>query len=580
MRKLLTCLFVAACAVSAFAAKGNLEGLDSFVAETMQAWKVPGVAIVVVDDGKVILSKGYGFRNVKDQQPVTPQTLFAIGSSTKSFTVSVLGTLVDDGKLDWDKPVRNYLPDFRMFDETVTERMTARDLVTHRSGLPRHDLMWYAAPFSRQEIFERLRYLEPSKDFRTTFQYQNLMFMTAGYLAGRVAGSSWEELVRQRIFLPLGMKGSNFSVEDSKKAEDYAVGYQKVKEDVKQIPFRNIDAIGPAGSINSNITDMANYLMMQMSKGKFGEKQVISASNANQMQSPQMSISAAGQYSELGDSSYGMGFFLTSYRGHKLVHHGGNIDGFTALVTFMPQEKIGMVILTNMNGSTLPTVLSYNVYDRLLGLDQVEWTKRLKDDEKKAQASEDEAKKRKLTARVEGTHPSHALQDYAGEYEHPGYGIFKVEVEGDHLKGTIHGLSDNLEHFHYDVFQFSEEPGNPLQKQKVMFQTSLEGDIASLSVPIETSLKDIVFTRMAEKLPRNVLESVAGQYELRGQTATVALSADNKLTLVLPGQPGFTLAPVKGLRFTIQGMNGFSLEFKDTDLIFYQPNGTFVAKKK
>jgi CubicO group peptidase (beta-lactamase class C family) len=575
MRKLIALFLLL---TPAFAA-GSLDGLDTFVAQALRDWKVPGAAVMVVSDGKVVLSKGYGVRDRERERPVTTHTLFAIGSATKSFTVTVLGTLVDEGKLDWDKPVRTYLPDFRMFDEAVTDRMTPRDLVTHRSGLPRHDLMWYAAPFTRQEIYDRLRYLEPSKDFRSAFQYQNLMFMTAGYLAGRMAGTSWEDLVKQRIFTPLGMKESNFSVEDSKKAEDYALGYQKIKEEVKPMPFRNIDAIGPAGSINSNITDMANYLIMQMNRGKFDSKQVLSAATAGQMQSPQMSIAGAGRFTEVGDQSYGMGFFLTTYRGHKVVHHGGNIDGFSALVSFMPREKIGMVILTNMNGSPLPTVLSYNVYDRLLSLDEVAWTARFKEDEKKSKDAEEEAKKRKITAQVAGTHPSHALGDYTGEYEHPAYGMVKIEMDGAHLKGTLHALSGRLEHFHYDVFQFADVPGNPLGKEKVMFHTSLAGDIESLSAPIESSLKDIVFTRVAVKPAHSALEALAGDYQIGPQTATVALAGD-ELTLSIQGQPPRTLAPVKGLRFNVKGLNGFSVEFKGGELIFFQPNGTFVAKRK
>src|ERR1700733_11036066 len=187
-------------ASAAIAAAQKLDGFDAFANNELRDWKCDGFAIAIVQDGKVILSKGYGLRDVKKNLPVTEKTLFAIGSSTKSFTVTSLGVLVDQGKLDWDKPVRQYLPDFQLMDETVTERMTPRDLVTHRSGLPRHDLMWYAAPFTREEIYNRLRYLEPSKDFRASFQYQNLMFMTAGYLAGRVAGSSWESVVKSRIF--------------------------------------------------------------------------------------------------------------------------------------------------------------------------------------------------------------------------------------------------------------------------------------------------------------------------------------------------------------------------------------------
>ena len=566
----------------------KLDGsFDSFVAQALKDWNVPGVAIAVVQDGHVTLSKGYGYRDVKQQLPVTPKTLFAIGSATKSFTVTSLGVLVDQGKLEWDRPVREYLPNFRLQDEFATERMTARDLVTHRSGLPRHDLVWYNSASSRKELFERLRYLEPSKDFRTTFQYQNLMFMTAGYLAGQIAGKGWEEFAREQIFMPLGMMASNFSVAVSRKAADFALPYRKEKEEVKEIPFRNIDQVGPAGSINSNVEDMLKYLTMHMNRGKYEKGQLISEANAVQMQTPQMVIPGPVRWKETGHQSYGMGFFITTYRGHKLVHHGGNIDGFSALVTFLPQDNIGMVILTNLNGTPMPSVLSYNVYDRLLGMDAVDWTARLKDDEKKQKASADDAKKQGFTARVPSTHPSHDLKDYAGEYENPGYGVAKIAIEGDVLTTTFNGLSAPLKHFHYDIFEVPEGSVDfpPL---KLSFHTNLQGQIDGFAAPFESTTKEIVFTRAADRAmqSRVALEPLAGTYQLGPQSIVVALRGETTLTLVLPGQPVYELKPTGGLKFGIQGLTGYAVEFKKNDagavdqLVFYQPNGTFAAKRK
>ena len=184
--------------------KGNLDGFDDFMAKAMQEFKVPGAAVAVVKDGKILLAKGYGYRDVARKLPVTGTTLFPIASITKSFTVTSLGTLADQGKLDWDKPVREYLPGFRMYDPVTTEQLTTRDMVTHRSGLPRHDLVWYSSSFTREQLVEKLRYLEPNKPIRSTFQYNNLMFLTAGYLGGRIAGTSWEELVRRARARPAG----------------------------------------------------------------------------------------------------------------------------------------------------------------------------------------------------------------------------------------------------------------------------------------------------------------------------------------------------------------------------------------
>ena len=209
-------------AASAAMAKPNLGDFDDFVNQAIKDWKVPGAAVAVVQGDKVILLKGYGYRDLEKQLPVTPNTLFAIGSITKSFTVSTMGMEMDEGKVDWDKPVRDYLPAFKMYDPVLTEQMMIRDLITHRSGLPRHDMVWYSSDFSREDIIRRLQFLEPNKPLRSTFQYNNLMFMTAGYIAGLLNGKSWEDTVRERIFTPLGMNGTNFSLKDTQNSPDFA----------------------------------------------------------------------------------------------------------------------------------------------------------------------------------------------------------------------------------------------------------------------------------------------------------------------------------------------------------------------
>jgi CubicO group peptidase (beta-lactamase class C family) len=565
-------------AAASLAAAQKLDGFDAFANEELRDWKCNGFAIAIVQDGKVILSKGYGLRNEKQNLPVTGKTLFAIGSATKSFTVTALGVLVDQGKVEWDKPVRDYLPDFHLWDQFATERMTPRDLVTHRSGLPRHDLMWYNSPFSRQELFERLRYLEPNKDFRTTFQYQNLMFMTAGYLAAHVAGMTWEQHIRKVIFEPLGMASSNFSVSDLQKSADFSLPYTVAKDAVVEMPFRNIDNIGPAGAINSNIEDMTRYLMMHLAKGKG----VVSATNETQMMIPQMAVAVPSPDKELGDLAYGMGFFVTSYRGHKFVHHGGNIDGFSSLVAFLPQENIGLVILTNQNASPLPAVVAYNVWDRLLGMDQIDWTARVKQQRAMTKDSEQQAKQKGYTTQRPGTHPSHDLSEYSGDYEHPGYGVVRIERAGDGLKLEYHGLGGMLKHFHYDVFEVPKDELNPFSDEKVQFHTDLAGDIDSLGIPFESTLKDITFTRLGDRnmTQKTFLAPLTGDYQRGPLLAVVALKGDTALTLTMPGQPVYNLIPVRGTKFNIKELNGYSVQFLGDDLVFYQPNGTFSATRR
>ena len=566
----------------------NLTGFNELVAKTMAEWKVPGMAISIVKDGKVIYAEGFGLRDVKQGLKVTPHTLFPIGSCSKAFTAADIGILVDEGKVAWDKPVRTYIPTFKLFDNIASEHMTLRDLLCHRSGLPRHDLMWMGGQFSRQELFDRLQYLEPNQEFRAVWQYQNLMFMTAGYLAGKVSGTSWEDFTLKRITEPLGMKESNFSTIASQKAADFSYPYMEIKDKVEQIPFRNIEAIGPAGSINSNVLDMANWVLLNLNKGKFGDKQIVSEASMSQIHSPQMLMRQPIQYDEILYPSYGMGWLVAPYRGHLLLEHGGGIDGFIAMVAFLPRDNFGVVILSNLNGNPVPTIVLYNIIDRILGLDQVDWNKRTRDQANKAKAEAEKAKKEADKDRKLNTRPSHPLEDYAGDYEHPGYGTVSIIKDGDALKIKTSVLEGPLSHYHYDVFEMNAELLGREFKQKVSFASDLKGNIADLSLHLEPSVKDIVFTRAAEKkmTEKSFLEKFVGQYELSGVEIKVALRDEKTLSLTAPGQPDYELVPYKGTEFNLKGLQGYSLVFKTdaagivTEAVFHQPNGTFTAKKK
>lgn len=571
-------------------ATAQLSGFDAFVEKELQSWKVPGAAIAIIKDDKILLAKGYGFADVKAKRPVTTKTVFPIASITKSFTVSTLAVLVKQGKLDWDTPTREYLPDFRLYDDVLTARVTPRDMVTHRTGLPRHDAAWYNSPLSRDELYNRLRYLEPSKDIRTTYQYNNFMYMTAGYMAGKLSGTSWEEAVTQHILTPLGMKSTSFTITDLKKMPDYALPYEKDDdENVHEINFQPLDAMGPTGSMNSNLDDMIGYIRMHLNEGKHGGSQILLSSDVQQMQSPYTVIQGPLRWPEVGHSQYGMAFVISTYRGNKVVSHGGNMDGFSLFVSMMPSKKIGMIILTNLDGNPLRTIFSYNIYDRLLGLNQVEWSKRLKDDEEKNKATEKDAKKQGLTPQRSGTRPSHDIAEYAGEFEHPAYGPVVIEsLGGDSLRISYNGFTSALRHFHYDVFETPQNALNRLERMKVMFHTNWDGEIAGLSIPFQSGVKDIMYERVAEKSMRTAefLRPLAGEFELGSRIATVFLRDDNVLVLNIPGQSPYELLPVRGTRFSLKGMTGFTVEFrkdaagKVTDLAFYQPNGNFVAKRK
>ena len=579
------------------AAKPSLDGLDEFIAQTMKDWKVPGLAIAVVQGDQVTLLKGYGYRDMEKQLPVTPNTLFAIGSITKSFTVTTLGMLMDEGKVDWDTPVREYLPSFKLHEQSLTEQMTIRDLITHRSGLPRHDLVWYSSDFPREEILRRLQYLEPSKPLRSTFQYNNIMFMAAGHIAGQLNGSSWEDAVTQRIFKPLEMTGTNFSEMETQNSADFGQPYRKgrdLKAELKRIPFDaqcpNRCAMGPAGEINSNVADMSRYLLFHMNHGKVAGKQLLSENNSVQMQTPQMVIPGAPAYKETGEGSYGMGFFLSSYRGHKEVEHGGNIDGFSANLAFLPGDRIGVVVLTNLDGNPVPAIVTRSVFDRLLGLDQVPWSKRLLVAEAGGKNAEQEAKTKGYTTRKTGTHPSHDAKEYVGDYSNPGYGTVTIEPSGESFKLTLNKITRPLEHYHYDQFQVPADPLDPFQKTRVSFLTGADGDIASLSMPLQPDVKDIVFTRLPDRqlTQRSFIEGFTGEYQIAGapQPLKVSLRGENSLILGVPGQPDLKLTAKRGTTFQVGELAGLTIEFKRdaqgkvTEAVLNQLGTVIVLKKK
>ncbi|MCL6455147.1 MAG: serine hydrolase [Alicyclobacillus sp.] len=477
-----------------------LSGFTAFARQVLADWNVAGAAVAVVQGDQVVYAEGFGYRDVEAQREVTPETVFAIGSASKAFTSLSVALMVDEGKLDWDAPVRRYLPGFELKDPVASQYLSLRDMLTHRSGLPRHDLMWYNSSCSREELIDRMRHLEPSKDFRTTWQYQNHMYMASGYVAGRANGSSWEELVRERIFRPLGMDHSSFTVEEMVASPNYALPYEGTDGALHRMPFRDISAIGPAGSINSNVLDMANWLTLHLNGGLYGGERVVSERSLAELHKPQMVCQLyPWKFAEMPVMTYGMGWFVEPYRGHQRLHHGGNIDGFTALVTLLPDEKTGIVVLTNMNGTLLPMVLTNNLCDRLLGLNELDWNERLQREYDKMKSSVAEAKQKLRENRREGTTPSHALEDYVGVYEHPGYGTFAVTLSDDGaLQATYNNLTMPLIHYHYDYFELYIK----LAQMSLLtsFQSDAMGQVRSVSVPLEPSIapKEIVFTRQAK----------------------------------------------------------------------------------
>jgi CubicO group peptidase (beta-lactamase class C family) len=569
-------------------AKSKLaKALADWMPDKMADWHVPGVGVAVVKDGEVILAKGYGLRDREKKLPVTADTIFAIGSSSKAFAAASVAAMVDDGKLEWDKPVRDYLPEFKLKDDFASARTTARDLLCHRTGLPRHDLMWYNSTATREQMLGRLQYLEASKDFRSYWQYQNLMYMTAGYLAGKAAGTSWEDVVRTRIFDRLGMKTANFSIDDTQTTADYALPYQEKEGAVSLMEFRNITEVGPAGSINASVNEMTAWVKLQLAKGKFGDQQVISEANMRQMQSPQMVISDPLWQEIYGSElvSYGLGWFIHTFHGETMLQHGGNIDGFSAMVSFIPSRNVGSVVLTNLNSNFLGYAASYHIYEVLLELEQIDWNARLKGLVDKIRGQAKQAKEESASDRKPDTKPSHPLADYVGDFESPGYGILSIKETDGSLSSVYNRIEAKMEHYHYDVFESKVDTLDV--NFKLQFHLNLKGNIDKVSVSFEPSVAPTAFTRMADASLKNraFLEQFVGEYELMGMAVTVSLRGEDSLLATVPGQGDVILEPYQGTTFHVRGMAGFSFEFilengAVKELKISQPNGTFTATRR
>ncbi len=478
--------------MKARSAISRLENFQRTVQIRRRTFDVPGVAVGVVAEGETIFADGFGTRRLGTKQPVTADTLFAICSCSKAFTTMLLEMLVEDGVLDWDQPVQEMLPEFEMFDRVVGARLTVRDLVTHRCGLPRHDYVWYGSSAKRPQLVQALRHLEPTADLRTTYQYQNLMYMTAGYLAGQLTDSSWEDLLRKRILEPLGMSATSTSVAELKSCAVGARPHESRTGKVREVPYRSLDAVAPAGAINSSVNDMVRWMRLHLGGGRFEGKRLISSKSLRDMYRPHMSM-GQDENAEIQLLSYGLGWTVMSYRGHRVITHSGGIDGFRCRTTMLPDEGAGTVVLSNSD-TALPHTLTWEILDTLLCLKSVAWSRRAKSESRREQVAQREARRRQLAGRTSGTKPSHRLDAYKGTYHHPGYGELEVRYEKRKLVARLNDLDGRLKHFHYDTFEFhGRRWPTPLL---LSFTTGADGGIPQLALPLQEGVADIVFTRV------------------------------------------------------------------------------------
>ncbi len=600
MKKSLLFIFSILLITSSFSQSDKrLKGVDKQLNEILKVTNAAGFTVAVIEKDKIIYAKGFGFSDVENKILANVNTLYAIGSSTKAFTSSILGQLRKEDKLSFDDSPIKHIPELEFYNDDMNNNIIIKDLMSHRTGLPRHDYSWYLFPtFDKDSLLQRIKYQEPFTGIRQQWYYNNFMFLTQGVIAEHITGKSWEDNIRDRFFKPLGMTRSNVTIEEMEQSTNAAFGYQTEKDNSNtKMDYYKIAGMRPAGSINSSVNEMSNWLITWINKGKFKGEEILPEDYVTEAMSSQMVIGAALPDKDIPDvhfANYGYAWMLASYKGHYRVEHGGNIDGFSASVAFFPSDSVGIVVLANQNGSRVPGLVRNTIADRLLDVQKTNWTKRFLDAREKAKKQQAEAEEDKSSTQIKNTKPSHIMQEYTGTYSHPGYGSFEISVEHDSLFANFKLMKMWLKHHHYDIFEpyEVEETGidttdsGPL---RFNFITNDIGDISGLKAKIEAALPDpIEFKRKPNTIDvdKETLESYVGEYELSGQVIKVYIKNDETLYVFVPGQPEYELIAIEEHKFSFKILDGFKVEFFQdengviNEVAFIQPNGTFRAKRK
>mgnify|MGYP005811221047 CR=1 FL=1 len=577
------------------AADTRLQDIDKELQLVLDTWKAAGFAVAVVEKDKVVYAKGFGFRDYEKKLPVTPNTLFAIGSCSKAFTSGLLGILREQSKIDFDDSPQKYLPGFRFYNDAMNDNIIVKDLMSHRTGLPRHDYSWYLFPTQdRDSLVERIQHQEPFTGVRQKWYYNNFMFLLQGVIAEKITGKSWEDNIREHFFAPLKMSTSNVSIAELEKSSEPALGYEVRNDRIEKMKYYDIAAMAPAGSINSSVNEMSIWLRTWIHGGKFEGKQILPASYTREAISSQSIVNEglpSSEHPDLHNATYGYGWSLSSYKGHYRVEHGGNIDGFSASTSFYPSDSVGIVVLVNQNGSPVPAIVRNIISDRMLKVARTNWNKEIKDRRDKNEKEQAEARKVKEDNSIKGTHPSHPITDYTGRFEGKGYGKFNITLRNDSLYAVFKLEKVWLRHRHYDVFDaFPVKHGKAdttnMLDTKLNFNTNDMGEISSVSIKLEPTLDALIFIRASTAAPvdEKTLSQYVGSYELGGIVARFYMKGKT-LALTVPGQPEYELVFVGRDKFLLKNLAGFKIEFVETagkysEAVFVQPNGTFRAKRK
>jgi CubicO group peptidase (beta-lactamase class C family) len=472
-----------------------VHDLDCLASDVMSDWKVPGAALAVVQNDSVVLTRAWGLRDVEANLPVTPTTQFAICSITKSFTATALALLHQEGKLDWSKSVRDYMPEFRLSDPLASERATTLDLLSHRTGLPRHDWVHEPADRTPAELLAVMRHLEFSRDFRAEFQYNNLCYNVAGLLIERLSAQSYEEYIRTRLTNKLGMT-VGFSLNELEASNEPARPYM-MHGDTRMQALRLPISTTASGAMTTSISDFANWMRLHLSKGLIDGEQILSAQFINELHAPRVYIPPQSPYPEFEGGHYGLGFQSLGYRGDRMVWHGGGWPGWNTQMTLLPDFGIGVAVFTNRSPNGVTEALTYFIIDRLRGREPVAWRERFRQQRQKAIDKIEFDRSAWKKSRHANTRPGQGPSAYAGDYHHPAYGLMSIRETDGALHWSWRGLYAEMTHRQYETFELPEVPDRHVpDRLPITFLTDRDGKIVSLSTPLEPAVKNVVFARL------------------------------------------------------------------------------------
>ena len=566
----------------------SLKGFDKYVEGVLEDWNEPGAGVAIIYKDQLVYAQGFGYRDYGNKLPVTENTLFQIASNTKLFTTVAAGMLVEEGSLHWDTPIKEDVPEIEFYSADLNNHVTLRDMLGHKTGISRHDMIWFQSDFTRKELFERTKYLEPSIPLRQDFIYNNLMYSAVGYSIELKTGKTWEDYVKENILEPLDMNSTIFSIAEMQTKEDYGVPYNEKRDTtlLYKIPLKEDGAgVGPAGSMISNLDDMSKWVIALLNGGKYKGTQVIPASVLNESMKPGIafrnwSLETRG-YDEILNSTYGMGRNIEIYKGNVMTLHGGDMPGFHSQVAMLPYDSIGIVsFVIGDQGADIRDILVYDLIDRLLDLEKTDWNGRMLKDHINRKAAGKNARAQAEFDKVEGTSPTHSQESYTGTWHNPAYGEFKVLQRNDSLFFDFRRTELPLMHYHYNRFVTPND--EDFGKWSINYEISAQGEINRATMSIDEG--QVVFTKMidASLSDPKILSRYTGKYDYAGSEFEIVIKNGK---LVMEGPPDEVFIPFKENIFKSEKFDDLQLEFEmDGDKVikikYKTPAGVYEAMRK